>query len=51
MRIQVFVPDTALMAAKGTDLTFDPTEYLAVLSQAPYLRLGITLRGSAGLHP
>ena len=51
MRIQLFVPDTALVAAKGTGLTFDPTEYVALLSQAPFSRVGITLRGVAGLHP
>jgi hypothetical protein len=51
MRIQLFVPDTAIVAAKGTGLTFDPTEYVALLSQAPFSRIGITLRGVAGLHP
>jgi hypothetical protein len=51
MRLQLFVPDTALVAAKGTGLTFDPTEYVALLSQAPFSRIGITLRGVAGLRP
>jgi hypothetical protein len=51
MRLQLFVPDTALIASKGTGLTFDPTEYVALLSQAPFSRIGITLRGVAGLRP
>ena len=37
-RLQIIVPDSAAGA------TFDPTQYLAVLGQAPSERLGISLR-------
>ncbi len=42
-RLQLMVPDEAVSQAKAP-LTFDPTEYLAVLGQAPSERIGITLR-------
>jgi hypothetical protein len=44
-RIEIMVPDAALAKADPKHpLTFDPTQYLAILSQAPAQRLGITLR-------
>jgi hypothetical protein len=44
-RLQVIVPDAAIAQADPkTPLTFDPTQYLAVLTQAPAERIGITLR-------
>ena len=44
-RIEVMVPDAALAKADPKQpLTFDPTQYLAILSQVPAQRLGITLR-------
>jgi hypothetical protein len=42
-RLQLMVPDEAVTQAQ-TPLTFDPTQYLAVLGQAPSERLGISLR-------
>ena len=42
-RLQLIVPDT-IASADGKPLTFDPTQYLAVLGQVPSERLGITLR-------
>jgi hypothetical protein len=45
IRIQVMVPEAALEDADPkAPLTFDPTQYLAVLAQAPAQRLGVTLR-------
>ena len=44
-RVQVVVPDKAIeQADPKTPLTFDPTQYLAILCQAPGERIGITLR-------
>jgi hypothetical protein len=44
-RVQVIVPDKAIeQADPKTPLTFDPTQYLAILCQAPGERIGITLR-------
>lgn len=44
-RVQVVVPDAAIQQADPkTPLTFDPTQYLAILCQAPGERLGLTLR-------
>jgi hypothetical protein len=44
-RLQVMVPDEAIAQADPkSPLTFDPTQYLAVLGQAPSERIGITLR-------
>ncbi len=44
-RLQVMVPDEAIAQADPkAPLTFDPTQYLAVLGQAPPERIGITLR-------
>ena len=44
-RLQVMVPDEAIAQADPkAPLTFDPTQYLAVLGQAPSERIGITLR-------
>jgi hypothetical protein len=44
-RIEIMVPDAALVRADPKQpLTFDPTQYLAILAQAPAQRLGITLR-------
>jgi len=43
-RVQVIVPDAAVTADAKTVLTFDPTQFLAVLNQTPGARLGITLR-------
>jgi hypothetical protein len=44
-RLQIMVPDAGLMQADPAHpLTFDPTQFLAILSQAPGQRLGITLR-------
>jgi len=40
-RIQIIVPEAA---SSGSPLTFDPTQYLAILGQVPSERLGITLR-------
>jgi len=42
-RLQLMVPDEAVAQAQSP-LTFDPTQYLAVLGQAPSERLGISLR-------
>jgi hypothetical protein len=42
-RLQLMVPDEAVAQAQS-QLTFDPTQYLAVLGQAPSERIGITLR-------
>jgi hypothetical protein len=43
--VQVVVPDKAIeQADPKTPLTFDPTQYLAILCQAPGERIGITLR-------
>jgi len=45
IRIQVMVPEAALEQADPKQpLAFDPTQYLAVLAQAPAQRLGVTLR-------
>jgi len=45
IRVQVIVSDAAIAKADpSTPLVFDPTHYLAVYSQAPAQRLGITLR-------
>lgn len=44
-RVQVVVPDKAIeQADPKAPLTFDPTQYLAILCQAPGERIGITLR-------
>ena len=44
-RLQVIVPDAAIAALDPkTPLTFDPTQYIAILGSAPGERLGITLR-------
>jgi hypothetical protein len=44
-RVQVVVPDKAIeQADPKAPLTFDPTQYLAILCQAPGERLGLTLR-------
>jgi len=44
-RLQLMVPDEAVSGSDAkTPLTFDPTQYLAVLGQAPPERIGITLR-------
>jgi hypothetical protein len=44
-RVQVIVPDAAVAQADPKNpLTFDPTQYLAVLSIAPGERIGVTLR-------
>lgn len=44
-RLQIIVPETAVSQTDAkTPLTFDPTQYLAVLGQVPSERLGITLR-------
>ncbi len=42
-RLQVIVPDAAIASAKSA-LTFDPTQFLAVLAGSPPERIGITLR-------
>ncbi|HTV55352.1 MAG TPA: hypothetical protein VMI06_10590 [Terriglobia bacterium] len=42
-RLQVIVPKKAIEQAQ-TPLTFDPTQYLAILVQAPSERIGISLR-------
>jgi hypothetical protein len=45
IRLQVIVPDAAMAEADAAHpLTFDPTQYLAILAQAPGQRLGITVR-------
>jgi hypothetical protein len=45
VRVQVMVPDAALAQADPKNpLSFDPTQYLAVYSQTPAQRLGISLR-------
>ena len=45
VRVQVLVPDAAMAQADPkSPLSFDPTQYLAVYSQAPMQRLGISLR-------
>jgi hypothetical protein len=45
VRLQVIVPDKAMAEADPAHpLAFDPTQYLAVYSQAPAQRLGISLR-------
>jgi hypothetical protein len=41
IRVQLLVPDEAI---SDTPLLFDPTQYLAVYSQAPAQRLGVTMR-------
>jgi hypothetical protein len=39
------VPDAAIAQADPkSPLTFDPTQFLAVLGQAPSERIGVTLR-------
>lgn len=44
-RLQLMVPDTAVSDADAkTPLTFDPTQFLAVLGGAPAERIGISLR-------
>lgn len=44
-RLQVMVPDAAIAQADPkSPLTFDPTQFLAVLGQAPSERIGVTLR-------
>jgi hypothetical protein len=44
-RLQVIVPDAAIAAVSGKSaLTFDPTQFLAVLAGSPPERIGITLR-------
>jgi hypothetical protein len=46
-RLQLMVPDVAIAQADPkAPLTFDPTQYLAVLAQAPSERIGITLRAA-----
>lgn len=46
-RVQVIVPDAAAAQADPKNpLTFDPTQYLAVLSIAPGQRIGVTLRAA-----
>lgn len=42
-KLQVIVPDTATAQATSP-LLFDPTQFLAVHTQAPGMRLGLTLR-------
>jgi hypothetical protein len=42
-KVQVIVPDTAT-AQSTSPLLFDPTQFLAVHTQAPAMRLGLTLR-------
>jgi hypothetical protein len=47
-RVQIFVPGAALRLADANHpLVFDPTRYLAILSQSPYERIGIALRQPA----
>jgi hypothetical protein len=43
IRLQVIVPD-ALKFESTAPLLFDPTQYLAVYTQTPALRIGVTLR-------
>jgi hypothetical protein len=46
-RVQVIVPDAAIAQADPKNpLVFDPTQYLAILCQAPAERIGITLRSA-----
>jgi hypothetical protein len=45
IRLQVIVPD-ALKFDLAAPLLFDPTQFLAVYTQAPALRLGVTLRAA-----
>ena len=42
-RVQLMVPDEAVAQAQS-QLTFDPTQFIAVLGQAPSERIGISLR-------
>jgi hypothetical protein len=44
-RVEVIVPDAALAQADPkAPLVFDPTQFLAVYTQSPALRLGVTMR-------
>jgi hypothetical protein len=44
-RLQVIVPDAAIAQADPKNpLVFDPTQFLAVYTQAPLMRLGVTMR-------
>jgi hypothetical protein len=43
-RLQLMVPDAAVSDADAKTLTFDPTQFLAVLGGAPAERIGISLR-------
>lgn len=43
-RLQLMVPDAAVNADAKTPLTFDPTQFLAVLAGAPPERIGVSLR-------
>jgi hypothetical protein len=43
IRLQIIVPE-ALGVSSTSPLLFDPTQFLAVYTQAPALRLGVTLR-------
>jgi hypothetical protein len=43
IRLQIIVPE-ALGVSSTAPLLFDPTQFLAVYTQAPALRLGVTLR-------
>jgi hypothetical protein len=45
IRLQVIVPD-ALKFESTAPLLFDPTQYLAVYTQSPALRLGVSLRAA-----
>jgi hypothetical protein len=45
IRLQVIVPD-ALKFDSTAPLLFDPTQYLAVYTQSPALRLGVSLRAA-----
>jgi|GEM_PF-2520493 len=44
-RLQLMVPDEAIAQAQS-QLTFDPTQFLAVLGQAPSERIGISMRAA-----
>jgi hypothetical protein len=46
IRLQIIVPE-ALGVSSTSPLLFDPTQFLAVYTQAPALRLGVTLRQAA----